>query len=242
MTAVSASVIASVVPPLLPRSAGRAAGGSAAPSLVRGPLSLPSLIPGRTSRLVYGLAAVDDRGRVADRVVLRALSTSPGGRPTCPNPTGMSTGGNHRSHCANSPGSYSVREAGSGGRNNGRSWCTRSKNTVLPALPADPLHDHAGRHVRNSASNARICGSTASTIDGLAARTYRGGSCELNARRTVFREIRSRRVIALIDNPSARCSRRISAQSSTLSTPSRSRRGQIHPEPGGQSCGGSDRW
>jgi hypothetical protein len=36
------------------------------------------LIPGRTSRLVYGLAALDDRGRVADRVVLRALGWSAG--------------------------------------------------------------------------------------------------------------------------------------------------------------------
>jgi len=67
-------MISSVVPPVLPRVGGRvAAGDSAGPSLVRGPLPLPSLIPGRTTSLVYGLAALDDRGRVADRVVMRAL-------------------------------------------------------------------------------------------------------------------------------------------------------------------------
>ncbi|HEV2780215.1 MAG TPA: AbrB/MazE/SpoVT family DNA-binding domain-containing protein [Actinophytocola sp.] len=69
----SASLINSVVPALLPRSGGRAAGDSAVPSLVRGPLPLPSLISDRTSNLVYGLAALDDRGRVADRIVMRAL-------------------------------------------------------------------------------------------------------------------------------------------------------------------------
>lgn len=46
--------------------------------------------------------------------------TSTGGRPSWPNPSGTSTGGNHRSHFANSPASYSVRDAGSAGANNGR--------------------------------------------------------------------------------------------------------------------------
>jgi hypothetical protein len=71
---VSASAISSVVPAVLPSSGGRvAAGESTGISLVRGRLPLPSLIPHRTSSLVYGLAALDDRGRVADRVVMRAL-------------------------------------------------------------------------------------------------------------------------------------------------------------------------
>lgn len=70
--------IAAVVPPVLPAS-GRAAAGSVAP-MVRGPLPLPlpTLPPGRTSTVIYGLAAVDDRGRVADRVVLRSLGWSAG--------------------------------------------------------------------------------------------------------------------------------------------------------------------
>jgi hypothetical protein len=71
-------VIAPVVPPLLPAS-----GWAAAPSvrtLVRGPLPLPlpTLIPRRRSTVVYGLSAVDDRGRVADRVIMRALGWSAG--------------------------------------------------------------------------------------------------------------------------------------------------------------------
>lgn len=68
--------IVAVVPPVLPAS-GRAAAGSVAP-LVRGPLPLPILPLGRRSTAVYGLAAVDDRGRVADRVVLRSLGWSAG--------------------------------------------------------------------------------------------------------------------------------------------------------------------
>jgi hypothetical protein len=64
-------VVAPVVPPLLPAS-----GRVAAPSvmaLVRGPLPLPTLVSRRMSTVVYGLSAVDDRGRVADRVVIGAL-------------------------------------------------------------------------------------------------------------------------------------------------------------------------
>jgi len=71
---VTAAVISPVVPPLLSRTGGQAAAGDpGVTSLVRGPLPLPSLISLRTSSLVYGLAAVDDRGRLADRVVMRAL-------------------------------------------------------------------------------------------------------------------------------------------------------------------------
>jgi hypothetical protein len=69
-------VIAPVVPPLLPAS-GRAAAPCVV-TLVRGPLPLPILIPRRRSTVVYGLSAVDDRGRVADRVVMRALGWSVG--------------------------------------------------------------------------------------------------------------------------------------------------------------------
>jgi hypothetical protein len=86
------AVINSVVPAVLPRSGGRvAAGDSAVVSLVRGPLPLPSLISGRTSSLVYGLAALDDRGRVADRVVMRALSWSAGQRLTIQETGGVLT-------------------------------------------------------------------------------------------------------------------------------------------------------
>ena len=65
-------MIAPVVPPVLATS-----GWAAAPSvatLVRGPLPLPTLLPRRTSTVVYGVSAVDDRGRV----VMRALGWSAG--------------------------------------------------------------------------------------------------------------------------------------------------------------------
>lgn len=68
-------MISPVVPAVLPRSGGRAAAGV---SLVRAPLPLPSLISRRASSVVYGLAALDDRGRVADRVVMRTLGWSAG--------------------------------------------------------------------------------------------------------------------------------------------------------------------
>jgi hypothetical protein len=70
----------------------------------------------------------------------------------------------------------------------------------------------------NPANSPLICGSTASTIDPFAARRYRGGSSLASAFFTVFRATPSRRAIAAIGMPSARCNRRISAQSSTVST------------------------
>ncbi|MEY9949243.1 hypothetical protein ABH937_006355 [Kitasatospora sp. GAS1066B] len=45
-----------------------------------------------------------------------------------------------------------------------------------------------------------------------------GGRSAFNAARTVFRATPSRRAISLMGTPSARCRRRISAQSSTFST------------------------
>lgn len=73
--------------------------------------------------------------------------------------------------------------------------------------------------VGNSASSARIRGSTGSTIEPFRARSYRGGADPARAFFTVFFEIPNRRAIARIASPSARCSRRISAQSSTRNTP-----------------------
>src|SRR5215471_205885 len=68
-------------------------------------------------------------------------------------------------------------------------------------------------------SNSRIRGSAASTIDPLAGRSYFGGRSLAIAARTVFLDTFITRAIALIGIPSARCSLRISAQSSTESTP-----------------------
>jgi hypothetical protein len=77
--------------------------------------------------------------------------------------------------------------------------------------------------VGNARSNSRIRGSNPSTIDPAGRRSYRGGASEVNAARTVLRDTCITRATILIDNPSARCNRRISAQSSTDNTPSSSR-------------------
>src|SRR5689334_24647052 len=63
-------------------------------------------------------------------------------------------------------------------------------------------------------------------MDPAGLRSYRGGPSEANAARTVFRETPNFRAIALIGNPSARCNRRISAQSSTDNTPALPRLGR----------------
>jgi hypothetical protein len=75
---VSAAVISPVIPPVLSRDSDRVAGASGTVSVARRPLSLPSLIPRRTTALVYGLSALDDRGRLADRAIMLALGWSAG--------------------------------------------------------------------------------------------------------------------------------------------------------------------
>src|SRR5262249_18313278 len=74
--------------------------------------------------------------------------------------------------------------------------------------------------VGHACSSSRIRGSAASTIDPLAGRSYRGGRSLPIAARTVFLDTFITRAITLIGIFSARCSLRISAQSSTESTPS----------------------
>ena len=69
-------------------------------------------------------------------------------------------------------------------------------------------------------SNRRIRGSTSSTADPVAARRYLGGASATSLAFTVFFEIPNCRAICLIGIRSATCSRRISAQSSTLNIPS----------------------
>jgi len=78
VSAVRAAVIGPVVPPLLSVDSDRVAGAPGGVLVARRPLPLPSLIPRRTTALVYGLSALDDRGRVADRVIMQALGWSAG--------------------------------------------------------------------------------------------------------------------------------------------------------------------
>jgi hypothetical protein len=67
-------------------------------------------------------------------------------------------------------------------------------------------------------SNSRIRGSTESTTEPRGCRRYAGGWSAANAFLTVFFEHPTTRAIILIGIRSARCNRRISAQSSTLNT------------------------
>jgi hypothetical protein len=78
VSAVTAAVISPVIPPLLSMDSDRVAGVPGAVSVARRPLPLPSLIPRRTTALVYGLSALDDRGRLADRTIMQALGWSAG--------------------------------------------------------------------------------------------------------------------------------------------------------------------
>ena len=68
-------------------------------------------------------------------------------------------------------------------------------------------------------SSSRMSASTASSADGIGRRSYRGGAGLRNAARTVFLLTPSRRATSLMGTLSARCNRRISAQSSTVINP-----------------------
>jgi len=72
--------------------------------------------------------------------------------------------------------------------------------------------------VGQACSSSLIRGSTASTIEADSVRSYFGGPSLRSAARTVFLLIPITRAIVLIGMPSARCSRRTSAQFSTEST------------------------
>jgi hypothetical protein len=78
---VTGIVIKSLVVPAIPvRHGGYAAGSPSGASAARRALPLPALSMRRRSSAVYGLAAVDCRGRVADHAVVSALGWVPGTR------------------------------------------------------------------------------------------------------------------------------------------------------------------
>jgi hypothetical protein len=88
-------------------------------------------------------------------------------------------------------------------------------NTVIPRVHPTRSAITVAGIVGAALSWARIASSTASTADPTGLRSYFGGPSDTSAARTVFREIPNVRAIILIGDPSARCSLRISAQSST---------------------------
>jgi hypothetical protein len=73
------AVIKPLVFPALP-DGGRPTGAPAGPQTGRRTLPLPVVPTPRSSSVVYGLAAVDCRGRVADHAIIAALSWLPGTR------------------------------------------------------------------------------------------------------------------------------------------------------------------
>ena len=111
-----------------------------------------------------------------------------------------------------------MRDAGSGGRYAGLSSATRALSTRIERVHPIRSPTTVAGIVGYARSNSRIRGSTPSTIDPAGRRWYFGGVSEASATRTVLREIPNTRATCEIDIPSARHSRRISAQSSTVNT------------------------
>jgi bifunctional DNA-binding transcriptional regulator/antitoxin component of YhaV-PrlF toxin-antitoxin module len=76
-------MIAPLVPGVVPGAAPRPQGRTAARrgrARARGPLPLVEVPTPRAGTAVYGVAALDVHGRIADRAVLRALGWEPGAR------------------------------------------------------------------------------------------------------------------------------------------------------------------
>ena len=146
-----------------------------------------------------------------------AVITNTGSSRAVPSSNGILRGGNHRSHCAASPGSQLSRSAGSIRRCSGRSRLTFSRNHVIePVHPTRSAITVAGIS-GSAASSARTRASNAAKDDSAGDRTYRGGESDPTALTTVVREIPNRRAIAAFGTPSA-ASLRISAQSSKVIT------------------------
>ena len=102
-----------------------------------------------------------------------------------PSSSGIFLGGNHRSHCAASPGSQVNRSDGSTGRCSGRSRRTLSRNHVIdPVQPTRSAITVAGMS-GVVASSCRTSGSNGVNDVGTAGRSYFGGRSEANARSTV---------------------------------------------------------
>ena len=74
MVAVTAPLVAVI--PAITTAAPQRGEPSAGPT-ARGAFPLPALGSARTSNVVYGLSAVDNRGRVVDRPIMRALDWPP---------------------------------------------------------------------------------------------------------------------------------------------------------------------
>ena len=107
------------------------------------------------------------------------MITSTGNNTAVPSSSGIRLGGNHKSHCAASPGAHSSRSAGSGRRCSGRRRVTFSRNhDDEPDQPTRSASTVAGIS-GNSANSSRTRGSNGvNDVTAAAARSYLGGSVE----------------------------------------------------------------
>ena len=118
-----------------------------------------------------------------------AVITSTGNNTVLPSSSGILRGGNHRSHCAASPGSHVNRSDGSTGRYCGRSDRTLSRNQVIdPAQPTRSAMTVPGMS-GCSISNCLTNGSNGVNAVDTAGRSYFGGRSDATARATVARPI-----------------------------------------------------
>ncbi|MEU8256528.1 hypothetical protein AB0C06_19960 [Micromonospora inaquosa] len=79
MTAVADMTVAPLIPPLTPPAQSKGTDRRLG-TLRRPPLPLPDLPAARKSASVYGLAAIDVSGRIADRMIVRAFGWGCGTR------------------------------------------------------------------------------------------------------------------------------------------------------------------
>ena len=114
-----------------------------------------------------------------------AVITSTGSSGVLPSSSGIRAGGNHRSHCAASPGAQISRSAGSGRRYCGRNRATFSRNhDGDPSQPTRSAITDAGIS-GNSASSAATRGPNGKNDVGTGLRSYFGGTADATARATV---------------------------------------------------------
>jgi hypothetical protein len=115
--------------------------------------------------------------------------TSTGNGHAVPSSSGILYDGNHKSHCAASPGSHVNRSHGSTGACSGRSRRTLSRNQVIdpsqPTRSASTVDGMSGVTLSSWATS----GSNGVNDVGTAARSYFGGRSQANARATVARPI-----------------------------------------------------
>ena len=203
-------------------------GPSAAGDTGRPRLPVPHQHPRPRPQLGEQLPPAADQAPHAPQGISRAASQR--AQPlTPPAPAAWPPSGSDRTHRhgdrqeppvapGHLPSRTAVHDARSGGKHTGRSPRTRCLSTLNPRVQPIRSAITVAGILGHAASNPRIRGSTPSTIDPHATHRYRGSPSAASARRTVRLATPSTLAICLIDIRSAQCSRRISAQSSTLNT------------------------